>query len=94
MRSTTPLSSHNIRNFDAQKTREFGVGNARISWTSADGRWDGTVFVNNFTDARIRLNRFRRVEPVRVVLPIPMASRAGWELRYGITINDSGGRAP
>ena len=49
---------HNIRNFDAQKTRDFGVGNARINWTSADGRWDGTVFVNNFTDARIRLIGF------------------------------------
>ena len=49
---------HNIRNFDAQRTPSFEVGNARINWTSADGHWDGTVFVNNLADTRNRLIGF------------------------------------
>lgn len=27
--------------FDARGTLAFGVGNARVNWTSADGHWDG-----------------------------------------------------
>ncbi len=45
---------HNIRNFDAQRTPAFGVGNARVNWTSADGHWDGTVFVKNLANAHNR----------------------------------------
>ena len=45
---------HNIRNFDSQKFSGYVVGNARVSWTSADERWTGTVFVNNIADERYK----------------------------------------
>ncbi|MDT8320404.1 MAG: TonB-dependent receptor [Xanthomonadales bacterium] len=43
---------HNIRNFDAQRMDSFWMTNVRLSWTSADSRWEGTLFVNNLTDER------------------------------------------
>ena len=30
-----------LMHFDARGTLAFGVGNARVNWTSADGHWDG-----------------------------------------------------
>lgn len=42
----------NIRNFDASKLPSYTVANARLSWRSADERWEGALFVNNLTDKR------------------------------------------
>ena len=49
---------HNIRNFQSQKYPAYIVGDARVSWASNDGHWEGTVFVDNFADERYRLIGF------------------------------------
>ena len=49
---------HTLRNFAGQKMPGDVTGNARLSWTSADERWDGSFFVNNFTDTRRELIGF------------------------------------
>lgn len=41
---------HNIRNFDAQRMDDFWLVNTRLSWLSADDRWEATFFVNNLFD--------------------------------------------
>lgn len=43
---------YNIRNFDGEKMDSFWLWNARLSWTSSDARWVGSVFVNNLADER------------------------------------------
>lgn len=49
---------HNIRNFDAQNMDSFWLANARLSWLSSDGVWQGTIFVNNLTDERYVITGF------------------------------------
>jgi iron complex outermembrane receptor protein len=49
---------HNIRNFQTHKMDARVVGNARVSWISADDRWEGTVFVDNLADARYKITGF------------------------------------
>lgn len=43
---------HNINNFDANEYGDDTVGNARVTYYSADNRWEASLFVNNLTDER------------------------------------------
>jgi iron complex outermembrane receptor protein len=41
-----------LRNFQAHEVDSYVLGNARIGWRSADGKWDLAFFVNNISDKR------------------------------------------
>jgi len=43
---------HNINNFDTHKMDSYWLGNASLSWASADERWQVTGFIDNFSDTR------------------------------------------
>ena len=43
-------NSFTIFNDPATSIRDYIVGNARLSWTSADDRWGAAVFVKNIAD--------------------------------------------
>ena len=43
---------HNLRNFDADEMDGRTLGNADVSWFSADDRWRLTGYVKNITDER------------------------------------------
>lgn len=45
----------NINNFGTQKMDSYIIGNARLSWFSADDHWEMQFFVNNLADARNQL---------------------------------------
>ncbi len=49
---------HNIRNYEEHQLDARRVGNVKFSWYSADGHWEGTVFVDNVADERYVLNGF------------------------------------
>ena len=49
---------HNIRNFDAQKMDDYTLVDARLSWTSDDGRWDLAAFGQNLTDEDYKVTGF------------------------------------
>jgi iron complex outermembrane receptor protein len=48
----------NIRNFTSHVLEEYVIGNARLSWTSADDHWTVTAFVNNLSDTQYNVNSF------------------------------------
>ena len=43
---------YNLRNFDADKFDSYTITNARLSWMSADERWDLALVGRNVTDER------------------------------------------
>jgi iron complex outermembrane receptor protein len=49
---------HNIRNYEAQQMEAYVIGNARLSWYSADERWELQGFVKNLNDARYKFTGF------------------------------------
>ena len=48
----------NINNFGSHRQDGYWIGNARISWISADQHWEVGGFVNNFSDTRNQLIGF------------------------------------
>ena len=45
-------SFHNINNFDADRMPDYWLGNASLTWISADEHWQVGGFVDNFSDTR------------------------------------------
>ena len=43
---------HNINNFDADRMPDYWLGNASLTWISADERWEVGGFIDNFSDTR------------------------------------------
>ena len=43
---------HNINNFGSHKMDSYWLGNASLTWTSADEHWEVSGFVDNFSDTR------------------------------------------
>ena len=43
---------HNINNFDADRMPDYWLGNASLTWISADEHWEVGGFVDNFSDTR------------------------------------------
>jgi len=43
---------HNINNFDTHKMDSYWLGNASMTWSSADEHWEITGFIDNFSDTR------------------------------------------
>ena len=48
----------NINNFDSHRLPSNWVGNASLSWYSADGHWQVSGFLKNFTDTRAQNSAF------------------------------------
>lgn len=42
----------NINNFGTQQMNDYIIGNARLSWSSADNHWETQLFFNNIVDVR------------------------------------------
>jgi iron complex outermembrane recepter protein len=51
-------SFSNINNFDSHRMPASWIGNSRIQWESADGRWRLAGFVKNFSDSRTQTSTF------------------------------------
>ncbi|MCZ6589042.1 MAG: TonB-dependent receptor, partial [Alphaproteobacteria bacterium] len=49
---------HNYRNFDAQNMDSYTLVDTRLSWVSADGRWDIAIFGNNVFDEEYKIGGF------------------------------------
>jgi iron complex outermembrane receptor protein len=49
---------HNLRNFSADEMDGYTLGNAQVSWQSESGRWQTSLFVDNFTDERYKVSGF------------------------------------
>ena len=49
---------HNYRNFDAQNMDSYTLVDTRLSWVSADGRWDIAIFGNNVFDEKYKIGGF------------------------------------
>ncbi len=49
---------HNLRNFDSQRLPSYFVANVRMTWTSENGDWLLTAFVDNVGNKRYRLIGF------------------------------------
>ena len=45
-------SFHNLNNFDADRMPDYWLGNASLTWISADEHWEVGGFVDNFSDTR------------------------------------------
>ena len=43
---------HNINNFDADRMPDYWLGNASLTWISADEHWEVGGFIDNFSDTR------------------------------------------
>ena len=52
----------NLRNFDSQREDSYIIGNARVSWSSADERWNVSFFVKNLADNRYVTINFDNAE--------------------------------
>jgi iron complex outermembrane receptor protein len=48
----------NIRNFDGQLMDDYTLLDARVSWTSADERWQVGIFGQNLTDKEYKITGF------------------------------------
>lgn len=42
----------NIRNYAASELPDYFIANLRLGWASAEGTWEGAMFVNNVADER------------------------------------------
>ena len=51
-------SYSNINNFDSHLMPSSWIGNARIQWLSADGRWSIAGFIKNFSNSRTQTTTF------------------------------------
>jgi iron complex outermembrane receptor protein len=51
-------SFSNINNFDSHRMPASWIGNSRVQWDSADGRWRVAGFVKNFSDSRTQTSTF------------------------------------
>jgi iron complex outermembrane receptor protein len=49
---------HNLRNFSADEMDGYALGNAQVAWESETGRWQASLFVDNFTDERYKISGF------------------------------------
>lgn len=49
---------NNIRNFDAHEYDDYSILNARLSWFSAEGDWEVSVFANNINDESYKTAAF------------------------------------